>query len=132
MKVFAPIFALILLTSSLSGCTSDDDDYKYPSMTVKYSVDCECDDLYVEYQTENTLTYGYVTLDDGVWISENVYFSESDYLRELYIYAADEDEDGQSTTLIILITLVDSNGVERDTYDMIDGIDPDGDLYYYW
>ena len=92
----------------------------------------DCDDLYVEYQTENTLTYGYVTLDDGVWISENVYFSESDYLRELYIYAADEDEDGQSTTLIILITLVDSNGVERDTYDMIDGIDPDGDLYYYW
>ncbi len=101
-------------------------------MTVMYSVDCECDELYVEYQTEDTLTFGYVTVDDGVWISSPVYFSKSDYLRELYIYAADEDENGESTTLILLITIVDENGVERDTYDMIDGIDPDGDLYYYW
>ena len=124
--------AMVCLSFVLSGCLSDSDDAAFPSMTVMYSVDCECDELYVEYQTEDTLTFGYVTVDDGVWISSQVYFSKSDYLRELYIYAADEDENGESTTLILLITIVDENGVERDTYDMIDGIDPDGDLYYYW
>ena len=123
---------MVCLSLVLSGCLSDSDDATLPSMIVIYSVDCECDELYVEYQTEDTLTYGYVTVDDGIWISSQVYFSESDYLRELYIYAADEDENGESTTLILLITLVDGNGVEKDTYDMIDGIDPDGDLYYYW
>jgi len=123
---------MVCLSLVLSGCLSDSDDATLPSMIVIYSVDCECDELYVEYQTEDTLTYGYVTVDDGIWISSQVYFSESDYVRELYIYAADEDENGESTTLILLITLVDGNGVERDTYDMIDGIDPDGDLYYYW
>ena len=123
---------MVCLSLVLSGCLSDSDDATLPSMIVIYSVDCECDELYVEYQTEDTLTYGYVTVDDGIWISSQVYFSESDYVRELYIYAADEDENGESTTLILLITLVDGNGVERDTYDMVDGIDPDGDLYYYW
>ena len=123
---------MVCLSLVLSGCLSDSDDATFPSMIVMYSVDCECDELYVEYQTEDTLTFGYVTVDDGIWISSQVYFSESDYLRELYIYAADEDENGESTTLILLITLVDGNGVEKDTYDMIDGIDPDGDLYYYW
>tara|TARA_B110000438_G_C15488907_1_gene510578 strand:- start:150 stop:545 length:396 start_codon:yes stop_codon:yes gene_type:complete len=131
MSLKSLFLVLIFVSSSLAGCTGDDD-IIFPSMTVMYSVDCECDQLYVEYQTEDTLTFGYVTLDEGVWISDAVYFPESEYLRELYIYAADEDEDGQSTTLIILIQLVDSYGVERADFEMIDGVDPDGEVYYYW
>ena len=121
---------LILFSSPLAGCTADEG-YNFPSMTVVYSVDCECETLYVEFQTEDSLTYGFVTVDEGVWISDSIYFPESDYLRELYIYAADEDENGETTTLIILITLVDSRGMEKSDFDMIEGTDPDGSLYLF-
>ena len=131
MKSNAILIATLLLTFSLVGCLSDDD-YIYPSMTVSYGVDCECDQLYVEYNTEDSLVFGYVEVNDGVWYVNDVQFSESESVRELYIYAADEDEDGQSTTLIIMIELLDDRGVERSNFDLFDGVDPDGQLYYFW
>ena len=119
---------LILLSSVFSGCLGESD-YEDSSsgFYVQYSVDCECDLLYAEYNTEYGLEYGYQDLEDGIWHSELIYYSGSESIYELYLYAADDDEDNEYTSIIGLITV---NG-EVAASDIVDGFDPDVEIYYY-
>ena len=114
----------------LSGCLGDSDssgDSSSSGFFVMYSVDCECDLLYAEYNTESGLEYGYQDLDDGVWHSRLIYFSGSSSIYELYMYAADDDGDEEYTSIIGLISI---DG-ETAKSDIVSGFDPEVELYYY-
>jgi len=125
------IFLVLILTSTLlSGCFGDSDssdDSDSSGFYVQYSVDCECDVLYAEYNTENGLEYAYQDVNDGIWHSRMIYYSGTASLNELYMYAADDDEDGEYTSIIGLITV---NG-ESAASDIVSGYDPEVELYYY-